>query len=124
MQYQYSSASTLAGDPRTRARDGHRLEPHDCRCHCGSLLARLVGDRLEVKCRRCKRVVTIEDHNTVGGLAGAVSEVLMATGGVSLLRLGISEAFGESGTGKELYRHFGIDGISIAEKVIHWLEKA
>ena len=27
---------------------------HDCRCGCGSLLARL-ADGLELKCRRCNR---------------------------------------------------------------------
>ena len=31
----------------------------DCRCDCGSLLARLVAEAVEVKCRRCKRVVRI-----------------------------------------------------------------
>ena len=31
----------------------------DVRCSCGSLLARKIGDRLELKCRRCKRVVGI-----------------------------------------------------------------
>lgn len=32
--------------------------PHssaDCRCACGSLLARLVEGGVELKCRRCKR---------------------------------------------------------------------
>jgi len=27
----------------------------ECRCLCGNLLARVVGDRVELKCRRCKR---------------------------------------------------------------------
>jgi phage FluMu protein Com len=31
----------------------------EVRCHCGSLMARLVADRLELKCRRCKRLVVI-----------------------------------------------------------------
>ncbi len=31
----------------------------ELRCECGSLLARLVKDRLEIKCRRCKRVMVI-----------------------------------------------------------------
>jgi hypothetical protein len=30
--------------------------PCDLRCECGSLLARVVGGRVELKCRRCKRV--------------------------------------------------------------------
>ncbi|HEX9788596.1 MAG TPA: hypothetical protein VGB09_11245 [Candidatus Binatia bacterium] len=29
------------------------------RCHCGSLLARLVPGGVEIKCRRCKRRVVI-----------------------------------------------------------------
>lgn len=28
----------------------------ELRCPCGCLVARLVGGRLELKCRRCKRV--------------------------------------------------------------------
>jgi hypothetical protein len=31
----------------------------DCRCLCGNLLARLVADGVELKCRRCKRTVVI-----------------------------------------------------------------
>ena len=30
------------------------------RCHCGSLLARIVQDGVEIKCRRCKRRVVIQ----------------------------------------------------------------
>jgi phage FluMu protein Com len=33
--------------------------PRECRCGCGSLLARLRSDRVELKCRRCKRIVTL-----------------------------------------------------------------
>ena len=30
--------------------------PDDVRCGCGSLLARVVGGEVELKCRRCKQV--------------------------------------------------------------------
>ena len=35
----------------------------DCRCHCGSLLARVSDAGVELKCRRCKRthVIAWED---------------------------------------------------------------
>jgi hypothetical protein len=33
--------------------------PHECRCGCGSLLARLRPDGVELKCRRCKRLVML-----------------------------------------------------------------
>ena len=31
----------------------------DCRCFCGSLLARVVPGGVEVKCRRCKRTLVL-----------------------------------------------------------------
>ena len=31
----------------------------DCRCLCGSLLARVVASGVELKCRRCKRTLLI-----------------------------------------------------------------
>jgi hypothetical protein len=34
-------------------------EHEDLRCACGSLLARLVREGVELKCRRCKRTVVI-----------------------------------------------------------------
>jgi hypothetical protein len=39
-----------------------RQAPHaacETRCLCGSLLARLVGDQVELKCRRCKRTTLV-----------------------------------------------------------------
>jgi hypothetical protein len=31
----------------------------DCRCACGSLVARLVPEGVELKCRRCKRTLVV-----------------------------------------------------------------
>jgi hypothetical protein len=31
----------------------------ECRCSCGSLLARLVDGGVELKCRRCKRTLLL-----------------------------------------------------------------
>jgi phage FluMu protein Com len=33
--------------------------PEQCRCECGNLLAKMVLEGIEVKCRRCKRIVLI-----------------------------------------------------------------
>ena len=41
-------------------------EADDCRCLCGSLLARVVDGYVELKCRRCKRTLQVP-------VAGAVS---------------------------------------------------
>ena len=41
------------GDP------GSCDDSHDCRCICGSLIARMVADGVELKCRRCKRTTIV-----------------------------------------------------------------
>ncbi|MEO8179871.1 MAG: hypothetical protein ABI895_13645 [Deltaproteobacteria bacterium] len=38
---------------------GSELEGRAHRCSCGSLLARLVAGGVELKCRRCKRIVLL-----------------------------------------------------------------
>lgn len=39
----------------SRSTSGPSPGPADCRCHCGSLLARIVEAGVEIRCRRCKR---------------------------------------------------------------------
>lgn len=68
--------------------------------------------------KRCKRLVSAEDHEVIGGLGTCVAEVLAEEGlGVKLHRIGLQDVFGESGTPEELYRHFKLDGAGIAEQV-------
>jgi transketolase len=67
-------------------------------------------------------VVTVEDHQIIGGLGSAVAEALAEAGvGKRLLRLGVPDAFGESGTPEELLHKFKLDGEGIAEKVAEFL---
>jgi phage FluMu protein Com len=47
-----------APEPFDEARN-ERPHGDDCRCLCGNLLARVMGDRVELKCRRCKRTLFI-----------------------------------------------------------------
>jgi transketolase len=61
-------------------------------------------------------IVTVEDHNVIGGLGSAVGEVLAELPGraARLLRHGIPDVFGESGEPEDLYRKFRLDGVGIA----------
>jgi len=43
----------------------------DCRCLCGSLLARVVEGAVELKCRRCKRTLRVPLAEEAPGKAGA-----------------------------------------------------
>lgn len=38
---------------------GRPAAASDCRCECGSLLARIVADGVEIRCRRCKRELLV-----------------------------------------------------------------
>ncbi|WP_456371704.1 transketolase family protein [Methanocaldococcus sp.] len=64
-------------------------------------------------------IVTVEDHSIIGGLGGAVSEVIASKGlNKKLLRIGINDVFGKSGKADELLKYYGLDGESIAKKII------
>lgn len=36
-----------------------KIKPAEARCECGQLIAKIRGDNLELKCKRCKRIISI-----------------------------------------------------------------
>jgi transketolase len=59
-------------------------------------------------------IVTIEDHNIIGGLGSAVAEAVARTGvGVKVLRLGLPDIYAAIGDPEDLFRKYGMtdDGI-------------
>ncbi len=65
--------------------------------------------------RRCRGIVTVEEHSVIGGLGSAVAEVLAETGGCPMVRVGIQDKFGKSGKPAELFQAYGLT----AENVIN-----
>lgn len=61
-------------------------------------------------------IVTVEEHQRIGGLGGAVTEYLSGVLPKKILRLGVDDVFGQSGTLVELFTHYGIDSNTIAQK--------
>ena len=61
-------------------------------------------------------IVTAEEHSIIGGLGGAVCEVLSESCPVPVLRLGVNDTFGRSGPAVELLKLYGLDAEHIAEK--------
>lgn len=55
-----------------------------------------------------KKLVSIEDHNIIGGLGSAIAEVLTEEYPVKLKRLGIKDKFGMSGNAEELMKYYHI----------------
>ena len=62
-------------------------------------------------------VVTIEDHNIIGGLGSAVCEALSESNPTRIIRLGVQDKFGASGSSGELMAAYGIDKRSIIKTV-------
>jgi len=60
------------------------------------------------------RVLTAEDHSVIGGLGGAVCEVLSERCPVPVRRLGIADCFGESGDNDDLLAKYGLSADHIA----------
>ena len=72
-----------------------------------------------VKCaRETKKLISIEDHNIIGGLGGAISEVLTEYEPKKLVRMGIKDTFGKSGKAQELMQYFGIVADNIVEEFL------
>ena len=75
-----------------------------------------IDKEMIIKCAtETKKLVSIEDHNVIGGLGSAISEVLTDEYPAKLTRLGIKDTFGRSGKAEELMKYYGIATENIIE---------
>lgn len=61
-------------------------------------------------------IVTAEEHSVIGGLGGAVTELLSEKYPVPVLKLGVYDTFGHSGPAPKLLDEFGLRAVNIVEK--------
>lgn len=73
--------------------------------------------------RKTGCVVTAEEGQIAGGLAGAVAELLTEEHPVPMRRVGMKDRFGESGEPNELLEYFGLDAKHIRLAAHHIVEK-
>ena len=62
-------------------------------------------------------VITAEDHNIIGGLGGAVAEVLATENPLPMEMIGLRDVFGESGDPEELFTQYKMNTEHIIEAV-------
>ena len=78
-----------------------------------------IDEDMIVKCaKETKRLISIEDHNVIGGLGSAISEVLTSKYPAKLERIGINDEFGRSGKAEELVEFYGLSAEKIVEKFL------
>ncbi len=76
-----------------------------------------IDKEMVIKCaKETEKLVSIEDHNVIGGLGTAISEVLTYEYPAKLIRLGIKDTFGKSGKAEELMKYFKITAEDIVQK--------
>ena len=68
-------------------------------------------------------ICTCEEHNVLGGLGSAVSEVVSQVHPVRMTFLGVEDTFGESGTPAALMEKYGITARHIVERIMDCKEK-
>lgn len=64
-------------------------------------------------------VVTVEEHSVVGGLGGAVAEVLGENCPTRMARIGLRDMFAESGKAADLLVKYGLTAADIVEAALH-----
>ncbi|MDD1775783.1 MAG: hypothetical protein LUP94_00340 [Candidatus Methanomethylicus sp.] len=62
-------------------------------------------------------IVCVEEHSIIGGLGGAVAELVADKCPVLVKRLGVNDDFGESGPRDELMRKHGLEAAAIAREL-------
>lgn len=72
--------------------------------------------------KKTGKVITVEEHNIVGGLGEAVCAALSAECPVPVKRIGINDEFGHSGPAKDLLKEFGLSAENIVKTAKEFLK--
>jgi transketolase len=65
-----------------------------------------------------RRVITVEEHNLIGGLGSAVADVIAQSGkGCAFTKIGVPDCYSEVGYPEDLYCHYQLDADGIVDKV-------
>ena len=67
--------------------------------------------------KKTGKVITVEDHQTAGGLGGMVAEVLAKKSPTPMEFVGLNDTFAESGNWKDLIKKYKMDEVAIQDAV-------
>ena len=84
--------------------------------YCNHCCIKPIDAELIEKCaKETGAVVTAEEHSVIGGLGGAVAEVLAKAGcAVPTEMVGMQDRHGESGPYKDILHKYGMDAEAVA----------
>lgn len=71
-----------------------------------------------IKCaNETRKLISVEDHNAIGGLGTAIADVLAENYPAKLTKIGINDTFGKSGKAEELLKYYGLTAENIIKKI-------
>jgi transketolase len=74
--------------------------------------------------RKYKKIVTIEEHTSVGGLGSIIAEKILKNGmKIELFSISLPDKFGPTGNYDYLLKYHGLDSNSITKKIIKFFKK-
>ena len=98
-----AAAETLAAEGiDARVLDMHTIKPID-------------EEAIITAAKETGPIITCEEHTVLGGLGGAVAEVIVQKCPVPMAFVGIKDRFGQSGKPAELLKEYGLTAADIAE---------
>jgi len=65
-------------------------------------------DLIIKKATGTKAIITVEEHNIIGGLGSAVCEIVSESHPIPVIRMGINDLFGQSGQPEELLQQYNL----------------
>jgi transketolase len=83
----------------------------------------LDGEALIAAARTSGYIITVEEQSILGGLGGAVAELLSDKHPVRVKRLGIRDCFGESGANEQLLDKYRLSGRIMADDILALLRE-
>lgn len=97
------AADALAADGLSvRVLDMHTIKPVD-------------AEAISAAAHETGAILTVEEHNIIGGLGSAVAEILVTEPRVPFRRHGIMDEYSLIGPPAALYAHYGLDGDGVAK---------
>lgn len=69
--------------------------------------------------RKTKKIITVEDHNKIGGMGSAINEALVKINSkAQVFNIGLDDIFTQSGSVEDLYKYYKLDVISLKKTFI------
>ncbi len=81
------------------------------------------ADAIVEVAERTNLIMTAEDHSIIGGLGGAVAEILGERRPTLMKRIGIQDRFGESGANDALLEKYGLSVDYMFKRALELLER-